>query len=184
MKKLLMAMALAGAAMVASAEDEDKFLYWMVDVSDSPDYAFNYATIKAKDASGNESDYLWLYGQESADKIAQRLYASNYGENGSYDPGTTTGGGAFAGLGNYGIGSRFLVELWTDGDTASDPANRVAFGWLTYDAVKDSIFSAGNLSGAAPFTVGSTMLVPEPTGGLLTLLGLAVLALRRKQKVA
>lgn len=39
MKKLLMAMALVGAAMVASAEDN--FLYWMVDVGDSTDYAFN-----------------------------------------------------------------------------------------------------------------------------------------------
>ena len=174
MKKLLMAMALAGAAMVASAED--KFLYWMVDVSDSRDYAFNYATIKAKDASGNESDYLWLYGQENADKIAQRLYASN-------DAGTTTGGGAFAGLENYGSDSQFLFELWTDG--ATDSPSRVGWtGWLTYDRIANNIFSAGNLSGASPFTVGSTMLVPEPTGGLLTLLGLAVLALRRKQKVA
>ena len=173
MKKLLMAMALAGAAMVASAEDEDKFLYWMVDVGDSTDYAFNYATIKAKDASGNESDYLWLYGQESADKIAQRLYASN-------DAGTTTGGGAFAGLGNYGVNSKFLFELWT-----ADSPNPVGWtGWIDYESIAKNIFAAGDLSGASPFTVGSTMLVPEPTGGLLTLLGLAVLALRSKQKVA
>ena len=177
MKKLLMAMALAGAAMVASAEDEDKFLYWMVDVSDSTDYAFNYATIKAKDASGNESDYLGLYGQDNADEIGPRLYASN-------DPGTTTGGGAFAGLGNYGVGSKFLFELWTDGGTADSP-NRVGWtGWIDYESIAKNIFAAGDLSGASPFTVGSTMLVPEPTGGLLTLLGLAVLALRRKQQVA
>lgn len=182
MKKLLMAMALAGAAMVASAEDN--YLYWMVNVGASTKYAFNYATIKAQDASGHESDYLWLYGQESADPIGQRFYASNYGVDGSYAPGTTTGYGAFAGVGGYGMGSRFLVELWTDGSTASDPANPVAFGWLSYDDVKNSIFAAGNLSGASAFTVGSAMLVPEPTGGLLTLLGLAVLALRRKQKVA
>lgn len=170
MKKLLMAMALAGAAMVASAEDN--FLYWMVDVGDSTDYAFNYATIKAKDASGNTSDFLWLYGQDSADKIGQRLYASN-------DAGTTTGGGAFAGLENYGVGSKFLFELWTDGET------RVGWtGWIDYSKLADSIFAAGDMTGSSPFTVGSTMLVPEPTGGLLTLLGLAVLALRRKQKVA
>ena len=174
MKKLLMAMALAGAAMVASAEDN--FLYWMVDVGDSTDYAFNYATIKAKDASGNESDYLWLYGQESADTSGQRLYASN-------GAGTTTGGGAFAGLENYGSGSQFLFELWKDG--ATDSPNCVGWtGWLTYDRIANNIFSAGDMSGSSPFTVGSTMLVPEPTGGLLTLLGLAVLALRRKQKVA
>ena len=182
MKKLLMAMALAGAAMAASAEDN--YLYWMVDVSDSTDYAFNYATIKAQDESGNTSDYLWLYGQDSADTIGHRLYASNYGENSSYDPGTTTGGGAFAGLGNYGVGSKFLFELWTDGATADSP-NRVGWtGWIDYESIAKNIFSAGDLSGASPFTVGSTMLVPEPTGGLLTLLGLAVLALRRKQKVA
>ena len=175
MKKLLMAMALAGAAMVASAEDN--FLYWMVDVSDSTDYAFNYATIKAKDASGNESDYLWLYGQDNAEKIGQRLYASNAA-------GTTTGGGAFAGLGNYGVNSKFLFELWTDGATADSP-NRVGWtGWIDYATIANNIFSAGDMSGSSPFKVGSTMLVPEPTGGLLTLLGLAVLALRRKQKVA
>ena len=182
MKKLLTAMALAGAAMVASAEDN--FLYWMVDVGDSTDYAFNYATIKAQDESGNTSDYLWLYGQESANKIGQRLYASNYGENGSYAPGTTTGGGAFAGVGGYGIGSKFLIELWTDGETADSP-NRVGWtGWIDYATIANNIFSAGNLAGSSPFTVGQTMLAPEPTGGLLTLLGLAVLALRRKQKVA
>ncbi len=182
MKKLLMAMALAGAAMVASAEDN--FLYWMVDVGDSTDYAFNYATIKAQDESGNTSDYLWLYGQDSADKIGQRLYASNYGENGSYDPGTTTGGGAFAGLGNYGVGSKFLFELWTDGETADSPSRVGWTGWIDYESIAKNIFAAGNMSGSSPFTVGSTMLVPEPTGGLLTLLGLSVLALRRKQKVA
>ena len=182
MKKLLMAMALAGAAMVASAEDS--FLYWMVDVGSTEYYKFNYATIKAANESGITSDYLSLYGSDRAEPRGTKLYAANYGVDGKYETGTTTGYGAFAGVGGYGIGSRFLVELWTDGDTASDPANRVAFGWLSYDDVKNSIFAAGNMSGASPFTVGSTMLVPEPTGGLLTLLGLAVLALRRKQKVA
>lgn len=174
MKKLLTAMALACTAMVASAEDN--FLYWMVDVGDSTDYSFSYATIKAKDASGNESGYLWLYGQESADKIGQRLYASN-------DAGTTTGGGAFAGLGDYGSGSQFLFELWTDG--ATDSPNCVGWtGWLDYDKIASNIFSAGNMSGSSPFTVGSAMLVPEPTGGLLSLIGLAALALRRKRNVA
>lgn len=183
MQKLLMAMALAGAAMVASAEDN--YLYWMVNVGASTDYAFNYATIKAQDASGHESDaYLSLYGQDSADTIRHRLYASNYGENGSYDPGTTTGGGAFAGLGNYGVGSKFLFELWTDGEKADSPSRVGWTGWIDYESIKNNIFSAGEMSGASPFTVGPTMLAPEPTGGLLTLLGLAVLALRRKQKVA
>ena len=73
--------------------------------------------------------------------------------------------------------------MWKDG--ATDSPNCVGWtGWLTYDRIANNIFAAGNMSGASAFTVGSTMLVPEPTGGLLTLLGLAVLALRRKQKVA
>ena len=182
MKKLMVLAILACAAFTASAEDS--FLYWMVDVGSTENYKFNYATIKAANESGSTSGYLSLYGSDSAEPLGTKLYAANYGVDKKYDPGSTTGYGAFAGVGGYGMGSRFLVELWTDGATASDPANRVAFGWLTYDAVKDSIFSAGNMSGASAFTVGSTMLVPEPTGGLLTLLGLAVLALRRKQKVA
>ena len=181
MKKLMVLAILACAAFTASAEDS--FLYWMVDVGSTENYKFNYATIKAANESGITSDYLSLYGSDRAEPRGTKLYAANYGVDGKYETGTTTGYGAFAGVGGYGIGSRFLVELWTDGATADSP-NRVAFGWRTYDAVKDSIFAAGNMSGASPFTVGSTMLVPEPTGGLLTLLGLAVLALRRKQKVA
>ena len=181
MKKLMVLAILACAAFTASAEDS--FLYWMVNVGSTEDYYFNYATIKAENKSGITSDYLSLYG-DRAEPLGTKLCAANYGDNGNFNPGPTTGYGAFAGVGAYGIGSRFLVELWRDGSTASDPANRVAFGWLSSDAVKNSIFAAGDLSGALPFTVGSTMLVPEPTGGLLTLLGLAVLALRRKQKVA
>lgn len=182
MKKLMALTVLACAAFTASAEDS--FLYWMVDVGGKEDYNFNYATIKAKDASGNTSDCLSLYGSDSADPLGTKLYAANYGDNGNFDPGSTTGYGAFAGVGGYGMGSRFLVELWTDGFTASDSANRVAFGWLSYDDVKNSIFAAGNLSGASAFTVGSAMLVPEPTSGLLMLLGFAGLALRRKRKFA
>lgn len=180
--KLVMVLALVCAAMLVSAEDA--FLYWMVDVGDKTDYNFNYATIKAKGSDGTTSDYLSLYGPDSSDSVGKKLYASNYGVDEKYDPGSTTGSGAFAGVGGYGVGSKFLIELWTDGASADAAANRVAYGWFDYADIMNSIFSAGNLSGASLFTVGSTQLIPEPTGGLLTLLGFAVLALRRKQKVA
>lgn len=180
--KLVMVLAWVCAAMFASAEDT--FLYWMVDVGEKTEYNFNYATIKATGADGTTSDYLLLYGSDSAASVGNKLYASNYSEANGWAAGSTTGEGIYAGLGGYGVGSKLLIELWTDGASADAAANRVAYGWFAYGDLLNNIFSAGDLAGASPFTVGASQLVPEPTGGLLTLLGFAMLALRRKQKVA
>ena len=188
MKKILI-LAMAACAAMLTATAEENFLYWMVDVSDNTDYSFSYATIKAMNSNGTTSDYLSFYGTGDAStsvgtKSASTAYLSYIDSNGTgANTGTKTSGGAFTGIDGY-VGSTFLVELWADSSTdASDPT-RVAWGSLAYSLLKDSVSSGLNQSGATLYTVTGSQLIPEPTSGLLALLGLAALALRRKQRKA
>ena len=69
----------------------------------------------------------------------------------------------------------FLFELWSSGETET-----IREAWQRYslaDAV-DNIVKGGSASGGSPLAV--TSVIPEPTGGVLMLLGMAVLAVRRK----
>ena len=187
--KKLMILAMAACAAMLTTTAEENFLYWMVDVSDKTDYSFSYATIKATGSDGKTSDYLSFYGsgasESSGTKFASTAYLDYIGNNGSgASTGTTTGGGAFTGIGGYGLGSTFLVELWADSTTEGSDPTRVAWGNLAYSLLKDSVSSGLNQSGASLYTVTASQVVPEPTSGLLALLGFAALALRRKQKKA
>lgn len=187
MKKLTVLAALAfAAATAATAADTDSYLYWMVELdanvesSYSSYVQFNYATIKAKNADGTTSDYLSLYGTDSSESLGTRLYASST----SGDDKMTTGGGTFAGVGDYGADSSFLVELWMDTGSADDAsATRVAYASFAYSEALSHIYDGMSQSGASPYVVSQVQAVPEPTGGLLTLLGVAVLALRRKRVI-
>jgi small-conductance mechanosensitive channel len=183
MKKLII-LTIAACTAVLTAKAVDSYLYWMVDVSDNANYAFNYATIKGIDSKGTVSDYLSFYGSGSSDALGTKVYSTTYTEADSWALGTTTGEGAFTGVDGYGAGSKFLVELWADGATQNDAASRIAYGYLAYADVMDSIYKTMGTSGASAFVVGASQLVPEPTSGLLAILGFAALALRRKQKKA
>ena len=177
MKKLSMILAMAACAATLSATaTESSYLYWMVDVSGNSDYSFSYATIKATDSSGSTSDFLSLYGSGSTTSSGDKLASSTYPTAG------TTTGSVFAGIDGH-LGSTFLVELWADSTENADPT-RVAWGKLSWSAVSGSVYSGMNQSGATAYTVTASQVVPEPTSGLLALLGFAALALRRKQKKA
>ena len=175
MKKLSMILATAAcaAAMTATAAPTS-YLYWMVDVSDKSDYAFSYATVKATDSNGSTSGFLSLYGSGSTTSVGDKLASSTYPTAG------TTTGNIFAGVDGYGSGSSFLFELWADGAANESKASRVAWGTVSYAALSGSISSAMSTSGDKLYTVTGSQLIPEPSSGLLALLGLAALALRRK----
>ena len=158
-------------ALVASADVS--YFYWAVNASS--DYAFYYARIKGVTSDGI-STYLDIYGPGSSTAVA-KLYASDYPDTG------TTAGSAFANVTDYTtVGSQFLVELWTKGATDTDEATLIAWKSVDYSTVTANIFTQMNQSGNQPYTF--TNFIPEPTSGLLLLLGSAALALRRKQKVA
>ena len=169
--KTVFSMALVLAAASASAD----LLYWQVggavgnalsgDKYNHP-IDFAYATVKA------DGSLLYNYTSEGATAY-WKLYATDYKLTGAKN---TTGEPAYFGSFNSDSVSSFLVELWDGSD------NRV--GWQSYSAsaVANSIWKSDTpaASGGTPLTV--TGVVPEPTSGLLLLLGMAGLALRRKRR--
>ena len=178
MKKILILAVVACAAMLTATAAEDSYLYWQVDVSGDTSYSFNYATIR----EANSQTYLSLYSSASDASMGTQLYTDGYGDGGSYALGTKAGP-TYAGLSSYGTGSSFIVELWAEGET-ENASSLVGWSYLSYSDYLDSIFEPLNPKSLSPYTVVASQVVPEPTSGLLALLGFAALALRRKQKKA
>ena len=75
----------------------------------------------------------------------------------------------------------FFIELSTANDTSSRVA---ATGLVTYSTLSGSIYTGAMSSPDAysSWSAYSAQVVPEPTSGLLLLLGLGALALKRKQR--
>ena len=167
--KALVAVALTGAALSASAD----LLYWTV--SDAKGDAnsgkldeaipFYYATVKADDTRLNVYD-----ANGATDRW--KIYADAVTL-----PGTSTGLAAYSGAFSADNVSSFLVELWSE--------NGVRVGWQSYSAssVANSIWQGDtptSQTGAQALVVSA--VVPEPTSGMLLVLGGALLALRRRRR--
>ena len=167
MKKtmLMIIAALSSAALHADYQ----YLYWMVDeTKDTDQYQFTYATVKAGDSS-----YLYLYDQ-SGNTGDYKFYASDVITGA--DTGLSTSA-AYAGLGegNY-TGSTFLFELWNQYD------EKVGWKSVGYSALSGNIFAnTQSGSGSSPYVVSN--VIPEPTSGMLLLIGIAGLALRRRKQL-
>ena len=164
---------LALASFAFSAMAEDYFLCWMVDdaamVDETPlasgDY---YAKIKTEGG-----DYLSLY--------AGPEYAT-YGDKYEFNTGLNLP--TFAGKWSSipADGTSFIVELYNSG-TDSAAGSWVGQAQLVWNSGN---FTTGG-TGTPPSgwaTASSFQSIPEPTSGLLFLLGAAGLALRRKNKKA
>ena len=82
-------------------------------------------------------------------------------------------GGSYWGAFEYDASKPFVFELL--GSDASTIVGYLSTTWVPSSAIA----SGTNPSGATPFML--TSVVPEPTSGLLMLLGVAGLALKRKR---
>ena len=161
--KLIAVLAIALVATIARAADS--YLYWMVEGAtyNTDAVNFSYATV----STDGGSSYLSLYSPGASS--SETTYLLSDGSNASYG----APAGVYAGFDGE-VGS-FLVELWNESD------ERVGYQDYSYSALASYIYN-GTTGGSAVAPFGVTSVVPEPTSGLLTLFGLAGLALRRKRK--
>lgn len=159
------------AATVAKAE-ADSYIYWMVgsDVNNlisGEAVNWNYARVRDGDT------YLNWWAGDASD-----IASSEPG--GTWLSGTVAGGTSDLYWGTFEKNSynTLVFELWL-GET-TDSASLV--GWSSaYQWIPSSAVVRGTSASGANAMV-LTGVVPEPTSGLLSLFGLAALALRRRRR--
>jgi len=123
------------------------------------DYSFAMVSL-----SDNPTDYLTLYGGGGT---AQGQAVTS----GSTEP-------LYVGLGDSPTGN-ILFEMWLESPEGS--FERVAYSSASLANLSSYLVNSMGQGGAVPYVVSTVHAVPEPTSGLLVLLGAAVLALRRKR---
>lgn len=181
MKKIIMS-ALFALSCGGLLADGDMYMYWMVE-SDSTVSKWGGAAGSISDiqglyakvaVAGSEGTYLSLYEQVGSDSYGNAIQVSDVlGESWPI----------FANLGSDYENSTFLIELWSEaeGGTKEYTSNPIS-----YAATSQYFAQMKNNKATPPVAYGfnSFTAVPEPTSGLLLLLGVAGLALRRKNKKA
>lgn len=157
MKKALMSLALIGMLSALSAK-ADSYLYWMVDQTGvSSPYTYASAVLYADNGTTKEAISGALYGDRDSVMVTGNLAPTYVGEGWSY-----------------------YVELLADDGWMKAKSGSV--GWS--DAVAGmyaQMQTGGTPKNAVHFTNFTAGPIPEPTSGLLVLLGICGLALKRKR---
>ena len=174
MKTLMKFSAVVAVAMVCGSAAAD-YLYSMVKDAyyyfngESAD--FDYLKVKG---DGNELDFYGV-GESDPVSLGSQISSDSSDRNSSYGAKDDAGFYVYDPTSSY---QTFLFEMF---NTGSD--ERVA--WQEFS--RDTLVAQGNIydsmsdhSGYNALVVSS--VVPEPTSGLLSLFGLAALALRRRKR--
>ena len=196
--------AFAAALLVSGVSfAEEDVLYWMIDEnatvekdgvkSSVADFFNNYAApegsafaARVRVTGGNitEDTFLDLYIPGYGVDTGNGDFGVEFGDAGGYwGAGVPTGNQSP--IGAYSAGSpefSFIVELGNI-DSSDNWTTVATSASATYSSLAANIHQTFNIEPgqAAVWTPGSFQAVPEPSGGLLTLIGVALLALRRRR---
>lgn len=168
MKKLIFSM-VAAVAFAALADDNYQALYWQVteeslgSYSDAA-YANLYATLDGSRVSVDESNLGASGFSILSDTLGQKISIDLSGWN----------GGALD-------GAMFFVELFNESGSFMAQSEGISYSTLLMNNIDMNVPGSGIPYVASGPAVFGSYAIPEPTSGLLMLLGFAGLALRRKR---
>lgn len=191
MKAKLLALAVAGLTGLAASAD---VLYWQVNNTAADDYSsangranYSYAILRATDSdpastSGEHQYYVSQNLNTSGGNLGAAVSRDVFG-NGGYVGGvmdvanilSTTGGGNASSLSAL----SFFIELYDSNCSWVGETSPVSYASLV-ESGTISGFNA-NFKGVNAAMGSSGYQVPEPTSGLLMLIGMGALALRRRR---
>ena len=171
MKRFVLFLAFAVAGLALSAEEAYSLLYWMVEEDPSAAIPFEYAHVVAV-KEGEAAQYLRLYDADSGQVMQSTDQAAIDG--GHATPATY---GYLPGEVAAWSGYSFFIELLNDDGGVLGTSKQFP---RSYSSLESSIIKTIS-DQPTVWRQSSFEAVPEPTSGLLMLLGVAVLSLRRKR---
>ena len=172
LKKMVVALSVAFAAIAANAE-VDSYIWWMV--NDSVNNLISGDEVQWSTARVNYGGYYDPVRNEVDGGSWLTMYYGGSPIDDSAPYATATGGATAWGFDSSEGHNSFIFEL-LDGES-----NLAGFLYQQYDWVASAIDNGqGGVPSQGAFVL--TGVVPEPTSGLLSLFGLAALALRRRRR--
>ena len=162
MKKSFLILALLGS--MTSLADADSYLYWMIDTSSSYSYA------KIRDQT-TPNTYLTIYNDLGVTAVPDGTQvAKTY-----VDDAAAWGEGFYVPVDSVnGTPATFIVELFNSDNKF------VSQSVLSYNS--DYVYGGGMGLPPSSAMTFSSFAIPEPSSGLLMLVGCAVLGLRRRKQ--
>ena len=167
MKKLILGIAVAVAGIQLNADDFlGDVLFWQIDNTTAEAKGYSYATLYAKVGEGGEVSLFEKTPNAGA------AFTKGMDVAAAYDMAQYNISGGWA-------NSSFFVEYFNDQNEQIGYSDAVGFGTLAGLGYIGNWQSQPVVPNAGVWT--PNFVIPEPTSGLLMLIGLAGLALRRKR---